>query len=110
MKTLGTCHLPKPLSKCLLLQSILIRDARLSTPGRAVSEPNFLQGVPPALHPERHAPKTTKPGALQFLASFELLCLIPWQGTDPNTLECSFQLSPPSLMGVDKTVNIHKLF
>ena len=66
------------------------------------------QGVPQYTQNSVY-PKLQSLGALQFLASFELLHLIPWQGTDPNTLECSFQLfPPPSLMGVDKRVN--KLF
>lgn len=68
------------------------------------------QGVPHCTQNSMH-PKLQSLGALQFLASFKLLCLIPWQGTDPNTSECSFQFSPPpGLMGVDKRVNIHKLF
>ena len=69
---------PSCFSKCLLLESTSIHDAWLSTPGRAVSEPYFSRCAP--LHPEQHAPKTTKPGGLAVSSIIQITLPNPLAG------------------------------
>lgn len=108
---------PSHFSKCPLLEFTSSLCAKLSTPGKAVSEPLFPRRA--SLHAEQCSPQTVlhcllaqSLGAFQSLASFELRFLLPCRvQMQTYTLECSFQLSPPpSLIGVHKWVNIHKLF